>query len=39
MFEVATTFLSQLIDLIPGLIGLYLVFDFIGSLLFGKRGY
>lgn len=37
MFEVATTFMTQLIDLIPGLIGIYILFDFIGTLLFGKR--
>lgn len=37
MFDVAIQFLSQLIDLIPYLIALYLVFDFIGMLLFGKR--
>lgn len=37
MFDVAITFLSQLIDLIPYLIALYLVFDFIGMLLFGRR--
>lgn len=37
MFDVSITFLSQLIDLIPYLIALYLVFDFIGMLLFGRR--
>lgn len=37
MFEVATTFLEQLITLIPGFIGLYVLFDLIGALLFGKR--
>lgn len=37
MFEVATTFLSQLIDLIPYLIAFFLVFEFIGSLLFERR--
>jgi len=37
MFEVTTTFLNQLISLMPGLIALYILFDFIGSLLFGKR--
>lgn len=37
MFEVALTFLSQMIDLIPGLIGIYILFDFIGTLLFGRR--
>lgn len=37
MFDVTLTFLSQLIDLIPGLIGLYILFDFIGTILFGRR--
>lgn len=37
MFDVATQFMIQLIDLIPGIMGLYLIFDFMGSLLFGKR--
>ncbi len=37
MFEVATTFLEQLITLLPGLISLYILFDLIGALLFGKR--
>lgn len=37
MFDVATQMMIQLIDLIPGVIGLYLIFDFMGSLLFGKR--
>lgn len=37
MFDVASTLLKQLIDIIPYFIGLSLVFEFIGSLLFGKR--
>lgn len=37
MFEVALTFLSQLIELLPGLIALYILFDFIGMLIFGRR--
>lgn len=37
MFECMETMLTQLIDLIPGLIALFLVFSFIGSLLFDKR--
>lgn len=37
MFDVATTLLSQLITLLPGLIGLYIIFDLTGALLFGKR--
>lgn len=37
MFDVALTFLSQLIDLIIPLISLYILFDFVGMLVFGKR--
>ena len=37
MFDIAIQFMIQLVDLIPGVIGLYLIFDFMGSLLFGKR--
>lgn len=37
MFDVALTFLSQLVDMIPALIGLYILFDFVGVLLFGRR--
>ncbi len=37
MFEIASQFMIQLIDFIPGYLGLFLIFDFIGSLLFGRR--
>lgn len=37
MFDIATHMMIQLIELIPGIIALTLVFDFIGNLLFGKR--
>lgn len=37
MFEIATLLLKQLIELIPGFIGLYLIFDLLGGLLFNKR--
>lgn len=37
MFDVVITLLSNFVDMLPYLIGLYLIFDFIGSLLFGKR--
>lgn len=37
MFDIALTFLSRLIDLIVPLIGLYVIFDFIGALLFNSR--
>lgn len=36
MFDVACQFFEQLIMLIPGIIGIYILFDLIGSLLFGK---
>lgn len=35
MFEVAEVFMIQLIDWIPSLIGLYVLFDFMGMLLPG----
>ena len=37
MFDVALQFMSQLVDLIIPMIALYILFDFIGSLLFGRR--
>lgn len=37
MFDIATNFMVQLVDLIPAVIGIYLIFDLLGSLLFGKR--
>lgn len=37
MFDIAIQFMVQLVDLMPAVIGLYILFDFMGSLLFGKR--
>ena len=37
MFEIDLTFLEQLVTLIPSLIALYILFDFVGMLLFGRR--
>lgn len=37
MFEIATTFMLQLVDLIVPVIAIYILFDFVGSLLFGKN--
>lgn len=37
MFDVSLAFLGQLIELLPGLIAIYILFDFIGTLLFGRR--
>lgn len=36
MFEICESMLVQLIKCIPVLFGVYLIFDFMGSLLFGK---
>ena len=36
MFEVCETMLKQLVDCFPVIFGVYLIFDFVGSLLFGK---
>lgn len=36
MFEVAIQFMVQLVELIPVVFGIYILFDFLGSLLFGK---
>lgn len=37
MFEVTQSFMLQLVDLIIPMIAIYVLFDFMGSLLFGKR--
>lgn len=37
MFDIALTFLNQLVNLIPSLVALYILFDLIGALLFEKR--
>lgn len=37
MWDIVVTEMVQLIELIPVLFGVYLIFDFTGSLLFGKR--
>lgn len=36
MFEVAEGFLVQLVGLIPAILCIYLLFDFIGNLLFRR---
>lgn len=36
MFDVSLQFIIQLVDLIPGVIGVYVLFDLLGSLMFGK---
>lgn len=37
MFDIATSFMIRLVELMPGVFGVYILFDLIGSLLFGKR--
>lgn len=37
MFEIVEIMLSQLAEIIPWLLLLFILFDFIGMLLFGKR--
>lgn len=37
MFEIAEQMLVQEINLIPYILILYLIFDFLGSFFFGKR--
>lgn len=37
MFDVSLQLLSQLIDALPYFIALFILFDFVGTLLFGKR--
>ena len=37
MFEIAIQFMVQLVSLMPAVFGVYVLFDLMGSLLFGKR--
>jgi len=37
MFEVAETFLVQFVGLFPAILGVWLIFDFTGSLIFGRK--
>lgn len=37
MFDITIQFMLQLVDLIIPMIAIYILFDFMGSLLFGKR--
>lgn len=37
MFEVASEFMVQLVSYIPAYFALYILFDLIGTLLFGKK--
>lgn len=37
MFEVASEFMVQLVSFIPVYFALYILFDLIGTLLFGKK--
>lgn len=37
MFDIATQFMVQLVEYMPAFFGIYIIFDFMGSLIFGKR--
>ena len=37
MFDVCEQMLVQLIHCLPVLLGVYMIFDFVGSLLFGRK--
>lgn len=37
MFDIAIILMEQLVDLMPGAFGIYILFDFLGSLLFGTK--
>ena len=36
MFDIAMTYFKGLIDMLPAMIGIYILFDWIGTLLFGR---
>lgn len=37
MFDVSIQFMVQLVGLLPAVFAIYILFDLLGSLLFGKR--
>lgn len=37
MFDIAIQFMVQMVGFIPAVFGLYIIFDLLGSLLFGKK--
>lgn len=37
MFDVAIQLMVQLVQLLPAFIGVYMIFDLLGSLIFGKN--
>lgn len=37
MIDIALSFMSQLVDLIVPMIGIYILFDWVGTFLFGRR--
>lgn len=37
MFDIATTFMVQLVDLMIPVFGIYILFDLIGGLFFGRK--
>lgn len=36
MFDIACQLLVQLVEMLPAFIGIYIIFDFLGSFFFGK---
>ena len=37
MFDIMIEFMKQLVDLFIPMFAIYVIFDFVGSLLFGKK--
>lgn len=37
MFDIAIQFMVQMVGLIPAVFGLFILFDLLGGLLFGKK--
>lgn len=37
MFDIAIQFMVQMVELLPGVFGIFILFDLLGSLLFGKQ--
>lgn len=37
MFDIAIQFMVQMVELLPAVFGIFILFDLLGSLLFGKN--
>lgn len=37
MFDIAIQFMVEMVGFIPAIFGIYIIFDLLGSLIFGKR--